>query len=135
MSIYYIYKLEFKKTGQFYFGITNNIDRRKSDHITGINNAFHCIRKGKRPIGQLVHISIATKLVITKNAFCKASTFEFIKSMCKFTVIDIVDTLEEVFMIESSFVNIEINNPKNLNSIKYKNHATNKTTKRTSTTR
>lgn len=131
MKIFYVYKLRIKKSGLFYIGITNNIDRRKSQHISGINNTITKINyfRGSDVVCTLpAYLRIAREIIKGKKTISmRLNTYNMVKDECIFSVIDIKDTEQEAAELETKLLQKYKDHPKSLNTFKISCYAYNKT--------
>lgn len=114
--IFFVYKITVKKLGVFYFGVTNNIDRRKSDHITQINFYIRMLKynRHKKMRTNSFH-SVVAQQIIKGLRSTRIGDTKIGKEIIM-TVLDIKDTSLEASEMERNLLTMHKNNPKCFNS-------------------
>jgi predicted GIY-YIG superfamily endonuclease len=116
-GVYFVYKFRVKKCGHFYVGVTNNLDKRKVEHCSGINTEICRIlfnrgignRKGKSSMYRAI-----AEEILKVHSFADPSEVNA-KNILTFSIIDIMDTPKDACELEDRLIKMYLSNLKFIN--------------------
>lgn len=118
MASYYVYKLRIVNTGYFYFGITTNLERRRTAHFRQINSSVNKLIRipSAKRIALTGYDAVAKKFVHGKRSMNNKDCFK--KELCIMSVLYEVDNAKDAAIQETTLIKKNKRNPNCFNTEK-----------------
>lgn len=118
MATLYVYKFRVANTGYFYFGITTNLERRRTSHYSRINSFVNTLIHipAHLRVAESGHAAVAKKIVHGKRSLNNEDLFS--KKQCSITILFSFENVKDAVDTETALISKHKNNTKCFNTEK-----------------